>query len=776
MDLRGAPLALLICLGAVGSSACSTTPQNPGVPTGGADGALDGAEADTWVPPPVAMAIAVGGAHVCALMSDDAIKCWGDNSHGQLGRDLPPSGTDADHMAVPEVTSDLDAPVGLLAGWMQTCALHGGGKASCWGANDKGQLGNGKDALVYGVDQLAAELGPDAVLDTGGIKAFAIGQTHGCVIDNSKRARCWGGNEFGQLGTNTGMNSRKPDHVKMAAGAVGIAAAAAHSCAVMASGEVYCWGKGADGRIGNGADDDAPSARKVTDLADAEALVAGAAHTCALRAEGKVSCWGAGDKGQLGDGGGKSSNTPVEVSGLSGVTLLAAGSEHTCALVADALHCWGANDSGQLGGSGGSGSATPLAVSGLGGVKTVAAGGGTTCAQVVDDGVLCWGDNGAGQLGAGTDKASSEAPVAIVFPEPVVLEPDAAPTDAGGGDVMTPDAGDGEDGGFVDAGPPVDVPDGGGGAPPGLVWTASGSSGPTVMVANGQGGDMATLWPGGQVVGPPGGGRILYFLSKSKELMVSKVDGSQAIIVAGAIMEPTGHGALSPDGAKVAYLKGSGPGSRQLALGYISPGGTEAGKLADDVARDSATAFSPGGSQVAWYGASGTLMVTATGLSNPKPLHAEALPFGTPALRSSLGWAPDGERVVFTVRRQQGDGPVSSDIAIIDSDGANFVLLTDDDFIDAELAVGKDGTVWFQRLTSPEKSSEIWRVGVNAMGLQKAANLGAGLNRLPQPSPGGDRLLYLASTGFGAGALTILQADSGKPTVVSESALDGFWR
>ena len=421
---RGLPALLALFV------ACSSQTQNTGSPTGGGDSAGDGAAVDAWTPPPpVPVSVAVGSAHACVLMSDEAIKCWGSNGHGQLGRDLPPASSDADHLPEPEATVAVDTPIALVASWLQTCALHAGGKASCWGANDKGQLGNGKNALVYGLDQLAAELAPDAVQDTKGMKAFAMGQGHGCVVSNDKFVRCWGGNEFGQLGNNKLLDRRAPDSVKMAPGAVDVAAGAAHSCAAMGAGAAHCWGKGADGRLGNGADTDSPAPKEVKGLADAEKLVAGRAHTCALRAGGKVSCWGAGGKGQLGDGNGKSSNVPVEVSGLSGVTLLVAGSDHTCALSGEILQCWGSNDSGQLGASGGSGSSKPTAVAGISAVKTAAAGGGTTCALVIGDKLVCWGDNGSGQLGTGASGASSAAPVAIVFPGPVVVEPDAGPAE-----------------------------------------------------------------------------------------------------------------------------------------------------------------------------------------------------------------------------------------------------------------------------------------------------------------------------------------------------------
>ncbi|MCL2824709.1 MAG: hypothetical protein FWD57_12020 [Polyangiaceae bacterium] len=82
--------------------------------------------------------ISAGGEHTCAITAAETVKCWGRNSHGRLG-----DGTTEDR-AVPSQVSGLHAGVvAVSAGDNHTCALMGTGEVKCWGANDKGQIGDG---------------------------------------------------------------------------------------------------------------------------------------------------------------------------------------------------------------------------------------------------------------------------------------------------------------------------------------------------------------------------------------------------------------------------------------------------------------------------------------------------------------------------------------------------------------------------------------------------------------------------------------------------------
>lgn len=85
-----------------------------------------------------AMAVAAGDAHACALSAGGSVSCWGDDNYGQLGQ-----GSVGDSSPMPEQVEMLTDVQDVVAGSFYACALTTDGAVSCWGQNIWGQLGNG---------------------------------------------------------------------------------------------------------------------------------------------------------------------------------------------------------------------------------------------------------------------------------------------------------------------------------------------------------------------------------------------------------------------------------------------------------------------------------------------------------------------------------------------------------------------------------------------------------------------------------------------------------
>src|SRR5690606_36588098 len=118
--------------------------------------------------------------HACAILNGSVMKCWGYNSQGQLGQD-----TNGAQYYIPTI-----APINLgtgrhateiSLGYRHTCAVLDDGSVKCWGENDYGQLGKGDTAIRGKTTGDMAALTP-VDLGTGVLGAeVCSGRYHNCV-------------------------------------------------------------------------------------------------------------------------------------------------------------------------------------------------------------------------------------------------------------------------------------------------------------------------------------------------------------------------------------------------------------------------------------------------------------------------------------------------------------------------------------------------------------------------------------------------------------------
>ncbi len=359
--------------------------------------------------------VSTGYKHTCAVTDGGEVKCWGDNQFLQLTSPAPVL------RALPADVAGLTSGVALLtSGGAHTCGLTTGGEVRCWGAGLTGQLGNGATANQGSPVAVCAGGASGCTASLSAVAMVAAGGSHTCAVTAAGGVKCWGWNDAAQLGDGTqGTNRTTPvDVVGLATGAAAVAAGGFHSCALTTAGGVKCWGVNNFGQLGDGTKTLRKTPVDVAGLSSGVVAVAtGYRHTCALTGSGGVKCWGANIYGQLGDGTTAGSNSPVDVAGLtSGVTAIAAGYSSTCALTsASGVKCWGDNAYGQLGDGTTTQRLTPVDVAGLGnGVMAVKAEGDHPCALTTGGGVKCWGYGGDGEIGDGTTAETHPTPVSVI--------------------------------------------------------------------------------------------------------------------------------------------------------------------------------------------------------------------------------------------------------------------------------------------------------------------------------------------------------------------------
>ena len=313
----------------------------------------DGTTTDRWEPVDVVglthgvKAVSVGWNHACAITDAGGVKCWGYNLHGQLG-----DGTTITRTTPVDVVGLAHGVKAISAGIFHTSALTTAGAVKCWGLNQAGQLGDGT------TDNSSTPV--DVVGLGSGVRAVTAGIWHSSAITSAKAARCWGQNNFGQVGDGTTVNRSTPVAVAgLSSGVTGIDAGSggsgpddgSHTCAVV-DGGVKCWGINAAGQLGDGTTTTRLTPVPVMGLGTGVSTVAtGSGYTCALRSSGGVACWGYNPFSQLGDGTTVDRSTPTPVVGLpSGVTDLATGGFHACVLTrSGGVKCWGSSGGGQVG-------------------------------------------------------------------------------------------------------------------------------------------------------------------------------------------------------------------------------------------------------------------------------------------------------------------------------------------------------------------------------------------------------------------------------------------
>jgi alpha-tubulin suppressor-like RCC1 family protein len=195
-----------------------------------------------------ATALSAGASHACAVLVDGSAHCWGSNGSGQVGSGVSGGSSKPAKVGVIEGVSLL------RAGNDATCALDAAG-FWCWGDNADAQLSETVSATSVSTPA-DMKLGDVASFALGGDGDKAAGNDaaggHACVVQADKVA-CWGNNRRGQLGRGTlSPSGATPAPVQGLGAAVEVVLGAEFSCARLNDGGVRCWGRNDFGQLGTG--------------------------------------------------------------------------------------------------------------------------------------------------------------------------------------------------------------------------------------------------------------------------------------------------------------------------------------------------------------------------------------------------------------------------------------------------------------------------------------------------------------------------------------------
>ena len=191
----------------------------------------------------------------CALLENGAFRCWGDNTHGELGY------TDFENIGDNEPpasagVSELTDVRRMAPGYKTNCALTVSGEVRCWGQGYGERLSTAVGAIDVGVQ----------VMD------LAAGRSTVCALGVEGQLRCWGDNAAGHLGYGhtdpvSGLGDQAPAHVgdvPVGEQVEKVAVGTNHTCVLLSDERVRCWGDGSNGQLGYGntnsiGDDETPA-------------------------------------------------------------------------------------------------------------------------------------------------------------------------------------------------------------------------------------------------------------------------------------------------------------------------------------------------------------------------------------------------------------------------------------------------------------------------------------------------------------------------------------
>ncbi|MBX3231283.1 MAG: hypothetical protein KIT84_10100 [Labilithrix sp.] len=150
---------------------------------------------------PKAVAVSAGERSTCALTETGSVLCWGANEVGQLGSGAANTNPNPSPISV----ADLRDAVAIASGRNHTCAVRTGGQVVCWGEGKAGQLG---DDVQRDAGTAVPRSVPVARLADG--FRIGAGAEHTCATTTSDAITCWGAGDRGQLGNGQAVGTRAP--------------------------------------------------------------------------------------------------------------------------------------------------------------------------------------------------------------------------------------------------------------------------------------------------------------------------------------------------------------------------------------------------------------------------------------------------------------------------------------------------------------------------------------------------------------------------------------
>ncbi|MEY3696387.1 MAG: hypothetical protein RJA41_37, partial [Actinomycetota bacterium] len=219
--------------------------------------------------------ISSGSTHQCALKANGNVWCWGNNIFGELG-----DGTNYSTKK-PNIVPGISDAIDIDVNYSTSCAVLSDFTVKCWGLN----IGN-----IFN-DNTTKNLSPREVPNLFNVKKLSLGRTFNCALLNNGDLKCWGDNSIGQIGVGY-ISSESTPYVDaiISSDVKDFAIGSTNACYLDYENNYYCWGSNNYGQVGD--DSGRPVLAPKLILTGVKAISENIGyHQCVSMLDQTVKCW-----------------------------------------------------------------------------------------------------------------------------------------------------------------------------------------------------------------------------------------------------------------------------------------------------------------------------------------------------------------------------------------------------------------------------------------------------------------------------------------------------
>lgn len=143
----------------------------------------------------------------CAILPNGALQCMGTGALGILGTGFTTARTGFGNVVGFDGATPTQRVIAISGAGSTKCAVAASGRVRCWGWNGVANAGASPSTSVVTPNEVLEETAPAVTAPIDGAIGITAGGFQSCAFMADGRLRCWGSNQYGNLGVGLGLTS-----------------------------------------------------------------------------------------------------------------------------------------------------------------------------------------------------------------------------------------------------------------------------------------------------------------------------------------------------------------------------------------------------------------------------------------------------------------------------------------------------------------------------------------------------------------------------------------